>query len=625
MDHRHIFISAVSSEFGQARVELARVLSGSGMVVREQSQIKAHPQGDTLLGKLHAFIKDCTFVICMIGDRSGSKPQVSEANAYRNLLPEVCQDAWSEWSYTQWEFFIALHYNIPRITIQAEGFEPEMPGDSDAQQGVFLDFLRKRGTDLTTKARDAKDFQIAAQQALWLLNLVDRRTSETLTIIIPAYKETHRLPDLIKSLSGEGLIYKYRTILCDDGSGDGTFEVSERLTRQFSHVECIQMRTNTRKVGAIKEMAQMANTPFVLTLDADCGLEEDESCALDAFTDKMAWVGISACCFRIIPSATNWLGKLQMIDYAIFTDSLRNILGVPLCLIGQGVVWKREDLLQVLSLHSGIFEGDDLENTVIALNQGMKLHWERGTTIITTTPKRKPPALLRQRALSWDFGLLRVLASRRVLMLRGESGAFYKIILLADFVAHPFKLLAIPLLMSVPVANYLGALRTSGNVGKSYVWSVSFTLKYGALAISVIWVLCAVASAICVIRLVPSMRSIRSLIKWMACSFLYLSSPFAYFMFYPLLSASGLDAYDTIGTAIRWLGLGLLITYLWWLLLTSLVFLGSAHDSTGFRKRPTRYDLCWNLPLMPLYYLVLIVVAKTVGITKFMLHLRRGR
>src|SRR6185295_18312029 len=130
-----------------------------------------------------------------------------------------------------------------------------------------------------------------------------------------------------------------------------------------------------------------------------------------------------------------------------FSDSVRRILGVPVCLIGQGVLWKRDDLLQVLKDHSGAFDGDDLESTIIALSEKMRIYWEPKTIVVSSRPKETIVGLLKQRALSWDFGLFRVLLGVRALRLSGESGAFYKNVLLMELFGHPFRLLAIPVLL----------------------------------------------------------------------------------------------------------------------------------------------------------------------------------
>jgi glycosyltransferase involved in cell wall biosynthesis len=428
---------------------------------------------------------------------------------------------------------------------------------------------------------------------------------DSMTIIVPVYNEVHILRDLLRALRSEGLLDKYKVILCDDGSTDNSFAAMQECCSGIPNLKCIQNRFNTRKVGAIDRMARLVRTPFVLTLDADCSLSELKEDALEKLMARMSTEDVSASCFRIVPNDRDWLGRLQKLDYSIFTDALRRILGVPVCLIGQGVLWKTDSLLKVLSQHSGEFFGDDLENTIIALDYKMKIYWERESIILMTNPKRTVMDLLKQRALSWDFGMLRVLFGKRALRLGGESGAFYKNVLLLDVIAHPFRLMAVPMLLSVPLVNFLGLVFYNGAAYDLYRNSLAFSLKYGASGIVSIWVISTVNSFACV-------RSLWPTVKWAMFNAVYLSSPFVYVLFYPLLSSSNVNVYDTLGAAMHWLGLGLLITYLWWAALTLCLLCITSLE------RKVKTELIWSVPLAPFYYFILFTVCKTVGMLKFL-------
>ena len=100
-----VFLSAVSSEFAQARDRLAADLRARGAFVSVQSDFRSE-QADTLLGKLHDYIRDCAQVVCVVGTRSGVCPTVKEAEPFRHDLPVDFTEA----SYTQWELFLARHF-----------------------------------------------------------------------------------------------------------------------------------------------------------------------------------------------------------------------------------------------------------------------------------------------------------------------------------------------------------------------------------------------------------------------------------------------------------------------------------------------------------------------------------
>lgn len=425
-----------------------------------------------------------------------------------------------------------------------------------------------------------------------------------LTIVIPMFNEEQNLSDLFRSLRSEGLIDRYPIILCDDGSTDNTYTLASSLAARCPGMLVVRQRFNTRKVGAIDDMVKRVTTPFILTLDADCSIREHTHCAIDELLIDMHLEEIDATYFRITPIVDGWLAALQAIDYAIFTDSLRKLLKVPLCLIGQGVIWRRETLVRVLGRHRGEFEGDDLENTVHALADNARLRWEPSTVTISTKAKPTIVSLLKQRALSWDYGLLRVLISFKSLRLSGESAAFYRNILLADFLAHPLRLAAIPLLMSVLLFNFIFSAEGGAAWRSVYSAGVVLTLQYGAIGILWVWVACIFSSALAV-------RNFRSTLRWSVITGVYLSSPFAYLVSYPILSQNNVSAAAIISAASQWMGLGLFVTYLWWLILTAVLFVLSSLD------RPLKLRLAWSLPFAPVYYLILLVISKTIAIIKF--------
>ncbi|HSL02764.1 MAG TPA: DUF4062 domain-containing protein, partial [Nitrospiraceae bacterium] len=89
----HVFLSAVSSEFRQERMQLENWLERKGLHV--SSQEKFNQGGSTLWQKLHDEVARCQAVICVMGTEPGW-PSSGE-------LP----DGAPERSWTQWEFWLA--------------------------------------------------------------------------------------------------------------------------------------------------------------------------------------------------------------------------------------------------------------------------------------------------------------------------------------------------------------------------------------------------------------------------------------------------------------------------------------------------------------------------------------
>lgn len=89
----HVFLSAVSSEFRNERVQLENWLERKGLHV--SSQEKFNQGGSTLWKKLHDEVARCQAVICVIGAQPGW-PSGGE-------LPAGAPER----SWTQWEFWLA--------------------------------------------------------------------------------------------------------------------------------------------------------------------------------------------------------------------------------------------------------------------------------------------------------------------------------------------------------------------------------------------------------------------------------------------------------------------------------------------------------------------------------------
>jgi len=149
MARARVFLSAVSSEFGLARDALANDLQSRDVTVRVQRSFRYDHEADTLLHKLHNYIKGCTTVVCLIGSRSGAGfPTPAEAAPFAEFLPVGITEA----SYTQWEFFFA-HRLIPRsllVYFSTDKFVPpdvsQAPAeDRPALQAVFAGYVRSLG------------------------------------------------------------------------------------------------------------------------------------------------------------------------------------------------------------------------------------------------------------------------------------------------------------------------------------------------------------------------------------------------------------------------------------------------------------------------------------------------
>ncbi|MEK9186144.1 MAG: dolichyl-phosphate beta-glucosyltransferase [Patescibacteria group bacterium] len=92
-----------------------------------------------------------------------------------------------------------------------------------------------------------------------------------LSIIIPAYNESERLPltliDIDKNLSEQE--YSYEIIVINDGSTDNTAEIVERFTPIIKNLKMLDNKENHGKGGAVQQGMLIAKGSWRLFMDAD--------------------------------------------------------------------------------------------------------------------------------------------------------------------------------------------------------------------------------------------------------------------------------------------------------------------------------------------------------------------
>jgi hypothetical protein len=200
-------------------------------------------------------------------------------------------------------------------------------------------------------------------------------------------------------------------------------------------------------MGAIRTALEEIETEFIILIDADTTIEECER-SLENLISHMAdsHPSIDAYSFRVLPSQSKGiLQRFQQLEYAIATDSIRNLLGTVPCISGAAAIWRKRSLERLLKEHSGVFEGDDLELTMLAYKSGMRVNYENSIVARTETPGTWS-ALISQR-LRWDFGLIRLLSQRRfwknLFFHATKESALFRAIIIADVAMHPIKLLSL--------------------------------------------------------------------------------------------------------------------------------------------------------------------------------------
>ena len=147
-DEFRVFISAVTSEFGKARSAVADNLGAREVRVRVQDEFRQGGDAESLLERLHDYIRGCDAVICVVGKRSGASPSPAAAERFAKMLPSALSSA----SFTQWELIFARYYRRRLYTYIAHAsYERDQaePKDADPQQLTFIEFINAEGIHWT--------------------------------------------------------------------------------------------------------------------------------------------------------------------------------------------------------------------------------------------------------------------------------------------------------------------------------------------------------------------------------------------------------------------------------------------------------------------------------------------
>jgi len=93
------------------------------------------------------------------------------------------------------------------------------------------------------------------------------------SVVLPVYNEATTLPELITRLGtvadGLGSAYGFEFICIDDGSGDDTAAIAERLAAADARIQVVSLRRNYGQTAAIQAGFERARGDIVISMDAD--------------------------------------------------------------------------------------------------------------------------------------------------------------------------------------------------------------------------------------------------------------------------------------------------------------------------------------------------------------------
>jgi cellulose synthase/poly-beta-1,6-N-acetylglucosamine synthase-like glycosyltransferase len=216
------------------------------------------------------------------------------------------------------------------------------------------------------------------------------------TALIATYDGEQVIRETVQSLIDLGLP-REQILVIDDGSQDRTAEILAQLGVRVYTVP------NMGKVSAINFGIHRVKTKYVLLLDDDTRvgqarlptglLEHHDAVAFNVIPDRRDRYG---------PAGSNLVSCLQRYEYCKsmeigrrFQDKTASIA----CVSGAIGLFKRERLQKYHHEHTGAFEGEDLERTLIEhLFHGEVVFADE---VVWTVVPDSAPSLLRQRLVYW--------------------------------------------------------------------------------------------------------------------------------------------------------------------------------------------------------------------------------
>jgi dolichyl-phosphate beta-glucosyltransferase len=130
---------------------------------------------------------------------------------------------------------------------------------------------------IVTRESEKKYLSHASPTKPLLLPRLEDPSTVDLTVVVPAYNETERLPKMmvatIKHLTSAGMKDKrsFEILIVDDGSRDGTSATALELANEYStcDVKVVTLEKNVGKGGAVRHGMLYGGGERLLMADAD--------------------------------------------------------------------------------------------------------------------------------------------------------------------------------------------------------------------------------------------------------------------------------------------------------------------------------------------------------------------
>lgn len=257
-----------------------------------------------------------------------------------------------------------------------------------------------------------------------MLSLNTKEHAVSLTFIVPVYNTHAQI--LIRTITRLSRSTRHTILVVDDGSSNPETLKAFRKLISLDNVKVLH-KPHGGKVDALRYALRKIRSDYVFIVDDDVIIEPNKGFSLDEALQSDIELLNTGCSVVVYPVGSMLSQKLlertQNVEHLIPTYHLRSFLRDGLYVNGTGSLWKASDLIELLTMHSGVHEGDDLELTLLAYKHGMRISFS-DSIFLYALMKNKLIDWFIQR-LRWEYGKWRLIRYLTIIIDNPYISAYY--------------------------------------------------------------------------------------------------------------------------------------------------------------------------------------------------------
>jgi len=287
------------------------------------------------------------------------------------------------------------------------------------------------------------------------------RTTDVVTVIVPAYNEEDVIVYSIKSLI-EQTYPNIEIIVIDDGSKDNTYQLAKTFEFEEDNRSLkVLSKSNAGKSRALNYAIEHAKGNLICTVDADSRLDPY---AIEMLVQHFADPQIAAVAGSVaVVNQDSFLTKLQALEYIQGLNMVKNAQAyVKLVNIIPGPLGMfRRDAMKKVGYYAHDTFAEDCDLTLALIAHGYKIEFESDAIAYTEAPDNLLD-LLKQR-YRWTRGILQAIKKNRSFLWRPISNPSISLVMwymLFEAIFWPFmqiwgNVFMIVLALSTGVSQFL--------------------------------------------------------------------------------------------------------------------------------------------------------------------------